>query len=83
MADPFVEAPAADANLLAQHSTTVKLTNEEELSKCTREPCAICLNDFALNDLIRVLPCAHHYHLACVDPWLLEKRESVPSACGR
>ncbi|KAF9365655.1 hypothetical protein BGX34_009086 [Mortierella sp. NVP85] len=33
--------------------------------------CAICLGDYSLNEIIRFLPCQHHFHLDCVDQWLL------------
>jgi len=33
--------------------------------------CAICLSDYILDDKIRILPCKHHFHLECVDRWLI------------
>ncbi|KAF9951316.1 hypothetical protein BGZ72_007151 [Mortierella alpina] len=33
--------------------------------------CAICLGDYRPNETIRLLPCQHHFHLECVDQWLL------------
>ncbi|XP_037886210.1 RING-H2 finger protein ATL70-like [Glossina fuscipes] len=32
--------------------------------------CAVCLNDFQLNEIIRKLPCAHDFHSDCVDKWI-------------
>ncbi|KNE61876.1 hypothetical protein AMAG_07148 [Allomyces macrogynus ATCC 38327] len=32
--------------------------------------CSICLEDYALNDTIRELPCHHDFHAKCVQPWL-------------
>lgn len=34
------------------------------------EQCTICLIDFAMNDELRILPCAHEYHKECIDRWL-------------
>ncbi|KAF9986989.1 hypothetical protein BGZ75_001174 [Mortierella antarctica] len=33
--------------------------------------CAICLGDYRPDETIRLLPCQHHFHLECVDQWLL------------
>ncbi|KAF9165583.1 hypothetical protein BGX21_000155 [Mortierella sp. AD011] len=33
--------------------------------------CAICLGEYAPDETIRFLPCRHHFHLECVDQWLL------------
>jgi hypothetical protein len=32
--------------------------------------CPVCLSEFEPDDGLRVLPCEHHFHLACVDEWL-------------
>ncbi|VDN04526.1 unnamed protein product [Thelazia callipaeda] len=36
--------------------------------------CVICQCDFEKRDLIRELPCSHHFHLKCVDKWLRSNR---------
>ncbi|XP_073256809.1 RING finger protein 215-like [Porites lutea] len=38
------------------------------------EVCAVCLDEFYNNQLVRTLPCAHEFHCECVDRWLLAKR---------
>ncbi|GJQ08596.1 hypothetical protein GpartN1_g387.t1 [Galdieria partita] len=32
--------------------------------------CVICLTDYIEGDMIRHLPCKHHYHKKCIDEWL-------------
>eukprot|EP00747_Dinoflagellata_sp_TGD_P169342 gnl/TRDRNA2_/TRDRNA2_198104_c0_seq1.p1 gnl/TRDRNA2_/TRDRNA2_198104_c0~~gnl/TRDRNA2_/TRDRNA2_198104_c0_seq1.p1 ORF type:complete len:297 (-),score=26.12 gnl/TRDRNA2_/TRDRNA2_198104_c0_seq1:41-931(-) len=34
--------------------------------------CAICLLDYQADDSVRVLSCGHHFHVQCVDRWLLQ-----------
>nr|CDS33435.1 ring finger protein 150 [Hymenolepis microstoma] len=52
------------------------------------DQCAICIELFKPQDLIRSLPCRHMYHRACIDPWLLKHRscplckQNILIACG-
>ncbi|CAI9267209.1 unnamed protein product [Lactuca saligna] len=32
--------------------------------------CPICLEEFHVGDEVRGLPCAHNFHMACIDKWL-------------
>ncbi|XP_036403765.1 E3 ubiquitin-protein ligase RNF130 isoform X2 [Megalops cyprinoides] len=34
--------------------------------------CAVCIEGYQLNDVVRILPCKHVFHKVCVDPWLNE-----------
>ncbi|XP_031697018.1 E3 ubiquitin-protein ligase RNF130-like [Anarrhichthys ocellatus] len=34
--------------------------------------CAVCIEAYQLNDVVRILPCKHVFHKLCVDPWLNE-----------
>ena len=46
------------------------------------ETCAVCLEDFRVNDKLRVLPCDHVYHSKCIDTWLV-KTNSVCPQCRK
>lgn len=32
--------------------------------------CQVCLSEFENNELLRILPCFHEFHAACIDRWL-------------
>ncbi|KAH7155250.1 hypothetical protein B0J13DRAFT_437522 [Dactylonectria estremocensis] len=40
--------------------------------------CSICTEDFRMGEDVRVLPCQHQYHPACVDPWLINVSGTCP-----
>ncbi|KAF4627481.1 hypothetical protein G7Y89_g10674 [Cudoniella acicularis] len=40
--------------------------------------CSICTEDFIAGEDVRVLPCQHKYHPACIDPWLLNVSGTCP-----
>lgn len=46
--------------------------------KCQYFACSICTEDFVIPEDVRVLPCNHMFHPACIDPWLLCKSATCP-----
>ncbi|XP_068614224.1 RING finger protein 150-like [Brachionichthys hirsutus] len=38
------------------------------------DSCAVCIEGYKPNDVVRVLPCRHVFHKNCVDPWLQDHR---------
>lgn len=40
--------------------------------------CSVCIESFAENENVRILPCSHIYHQGCIDPWLLNKNDTCP-----
>eukprot|EP00041_Stephanoeca_diplocostata_P024755 m.636300 g.636300 ORF g.636300 m.636300 type:complete len:537 (-) comp22590_c0_seq1:110-1720(-) len=37
-----------------------------------KETCVICIETYEEGDVVRELPCAHEFHVECIDPWLAE-----------
>jgi Ring finger domain len=48
---------------------------EHELKKATHglTRCVICLDQFAVGELLKQLPCNHCFHSACISQWLAER----------
>ncbi|KFY82649.1 hypothetical protein V500_10407 [Pseudogymnoascus sp. VKM F-4518 (FW-2643)] len=40
--------------------------------------CSVCIESFAENENVRILPCSHIYHQRCIDPWLLNLSSTCP-----
>jgi hypothetical protein len=71
---PDITAAAAVATTSTSHDTPAK-EEEENLG------CSICTDDFERGQDVRVLPCNHSYHPACIDPWLLNVSGTCPLWC--
>lgn len=68
--------PAASREQLATLTERVFRAGDYGADECT---CFICLDDYAPADVLRVLPCGHHSHKACLDQWL--KTSAVCPLC--
>lgn len=67
------EAKMAMIRNLSEY-TYDKIPLEEE-----RRKCAICLAEFSLGEMIKLLPCTHMFHSGCIEPWLSEYRMNCPT----
>jgi hypothetical protein len=47
----------------------------------TQLECAICLEEFAKGDKVRVLPCDHIFHVEEIDDWLINRKKLVSRRC--
>ncbi|KAG0498449.1 hypothetical protein HPP92_003140 [Vanilla planifolia] len=58
----------------AMPSVIVTSVREDEYTPT----CAICLEDYSVGEKLRILPCYHKFHEACVDTWLTSWRTFCP-----
>lgn len=65
------QAPPA-VNQQAVGSGSTKQEGDEHLG------CSICTEDFTVGEDVRVLPCDHKFHPACIDPWLINVSGTCP-----
>ncbi|CAE8724383.1 unnamed protein product [Polarella glacialis] len=63
-----VEAVASSTVVVVFRATEATAGNEEH------KACTICCESFADGEQLRLLPCLHRYHLACIDRWLAQSR---------
>ncbi|ODN03504.1 E3 ubiquitin-protein ligase RNF13 [Orchesella cincta] len=59
-----------------------KIPIQQWNSDMLQDICSICLETFIVHDRVRILPCSHVFHQACLDPWLLKHRRKCPN-CKR
>ncbi|KAF2144914.1 uncharacterized protein K452DRAFT_305872 [Aplosporella prunicola CBS 121167] len=72
-ADGDAVTPGAGAGAGVAAASTAPTTDEADSQGCT-----ICTDDFERGQDIRVLPCDHKFHPACIDPWLLNVSGTCP-----
>ncbi|CAK9053377.1 unnamed protein product [Durusdinium trenchii] len=56
-----------------------KWKDEEGRRRSTNE-CCLCLEAYGDEDMLRVLPCGHYFHQACIDKWFFANR-FIPRSC--
>lgn len=83
---PVQRAPSVSSdrrsNQATQDSLSVQQRKEDETDSSKpldQAPgCSICTEDFKVGEDVRVLPCNHQYHPACIDPWLINISGTCP-----
>ncbi|KAL4493495.1 hypothetical protein ABPG72_007503 [Tetrahymena utriculariae] len=57
--------------------TTQSLRTKIVKQFSSQQDCSICLNNYLDKEILRVLPCEHRFHRACIDKWLLQNSKCV------
>ncbi|CAD7698809.1 unnamed protein product [Ostreobium quekettii] len=68
-ADVEVEDAQEDVHEEDEVEEVVVVDEAQGLSDPARR-CPICLECFGREDMLRVMPCKHKYHMGCLDKWL-------------
>ncbi|KAL3535951.1 hypothetical protein ACH5RR_004412 [Cinchona calisaya] len=66
-----------DSLPVKNHRKPERFESEDEVAQCY-----ICLAEYEEEDKIRILPCHHEYHVACIDKWLKEIHGVCPLCRG-
>ncbi|VDK42284.1 unnamed protein product [Anisakis simplex] len=53
----------------------LKYVRDIDLPEAENERCTVCLVDFETDDSVRSLPCAHIFHVDCIDRWLVYNKK--------
>ena len=61
--------------------SSLPLIKYQPLGTGSTQVCAICFEDFHADEDIKLLPCMHSYHGACIDAWL--NRSHTCPMCNR
>ncbi|CZT53227.1 uncharacterized protein RSE6_14699 [Rhynchosporium secalis] len=78
IADNSKDALAKEISVASVVETIQDLKMVAERVLSNEEECSICISDFVDDEEIRLLPCSHRFHRACIDPWLLNVSGTCP-----
>lgn len=63
----------AARNIIRALPTITTTTEQLASASADNRSCTICLEDFLVGDVQRLLPCFHRFHDRCVDQWLQQR----------
>jgi len=78
-------APPALISMLPERawgaSDAARCAREDEGRDEAAGVCSVCFAPYALGDVLRTLPCIHHFHRECIDGWLASNRVCAVCRC--
>lgn len=69
---PIVQYHNGNGNCPSTRSSSIGSDDclDEKIEKQRNTTCPICTEDFIENQMLRILPCEHQYHMKCIQDWL-------------
>ncbi len=74
----MVSSDAENEQSTSKEQTDSRSTHDSNQGEAAGQGCSICTEDFTVGEDVRVLPCQHQYHPACIDPWLVNVSGTCP-----
>jgi hypothetical protein len=74
--DEQIAKKTLSENLL--NSLETQQVDASLLAAINDEVCGICLDNYALGQLVKCLPCKHRFHAECIDNWLRNQSCNCP-----
>lgn len=71
---PLAKTESKDSGKLSPSAVVTRVSRDDG----DNLGCTICTEDFSVGEDVRVLPCSHKFHPACVDPWLTNVSGTCP-----
>ena len=61
---------------IAERLAASKMSTKSSLALVVEDPtlCQICQMDFECDEVIKILPCCHDFHVGCIDMWLKDHK---------
>ena len=53
------------------------------IDKSNSDKCSICHEEFAINTIVKILPCKHFFHRDCLSEWVISNRKSKCPLCRK
>ena len=67
-------ATAAEIGRLPTRTVGETQQGDDDLLR-ENSTCPVCLERYAVGEVVRTIPCFHTFHSTCIDPWLAQRAE--------
>ncbi|CAA7392743.1 unnamed protein product [Spirodela intermedia] len=64
---------SSSPSLVAEKEHDAAKSERDRRSPADELTCSVCLEQVYAGELVRILPCLHQFHVACIDPWLRQQ----------